>query len=185
MKTTKTIFTHPSRRMQSWDYSKPGYYFITIVIKNRRRWFGEIRDGAMRKTRLGEFAEQSWKSTADLRPGMNLWLGEFVVMPDHFHALIFIGGYRDEACPSDELADSVWQSNSLEELIRPKNHFGTQSKNLASIIRGFKAAVTAEARRQGIAFDWQERYHDSVLRSAGDLLHVRNYISKNAENWEG
>jgi REP element-mobilizing transposase RayT len=180
MKTVKRIFTHPSRRKQSWDYSKPGYYFITIVTKNRRRWFGEIRNGVMHKTRLGEFVEQSWKNTIALRPGMNLWLGEFVVMPDHFHAVIFIGGTK-----TIEHTDAVLMNDSLEELLRRKNQFGTQSENLASIIRGFKASVTTEARRRGIPFGWQERFHDNILASAGDLLQVQNYIRNNVENWKG
>jgi len=180
MKTVKRIFTRPSRRKQSWDYSKPGYYFITMVTKNRRRWFGEIRNGVMHKTRLGEFAEESWKNTVALRPGMNLWLGEFVVMPDHFHAVIFIGGSK-----SVELVDAVWMSSSLEDIISRKNQFGLQSKNLASIIRGFKASITTEARKGGIPFAWQERYHDIILGSAGDLLHVQNYIRTNVENWKG
>ena len=34
----------PSTRLQTWDYSNDGGYFITICTKNREHYFGEIVD---------------------------------------------------------------------------------------------------------------------------------------------
>ena len=45
----------------------------------------------MQLSPLGEIVESEWLKTPDLRPDMNLSLGNFVVMPDHFHAIIIIG----------------------------------------------------------------------------------------------
>ncbi|MFN5620224.1 MAG: transposase [Flavobacteriales bacterium] len=195
MKKVKTLVTtqaiaesrakygRQSHRMQSWDYSKPGYYFVTMVVRNRRHAFGEIRDGVMHKTPLGEFVEQSWLSTPTLRPTINLWLGDFVVMPDHFHAILFIGSnVHNEHLTYDPDKGRI-SLESIDDLLRQKNGLRTQSNNLASVIRGFKGAVTTEARRQGVPFEWVSRYHDSIVRSAGDLLFVRRYIRSNAENW--
>ena len=180
---SKANYGRRSHRLQSWDYSKPGYYFVTMVVRNRRHAFGEIRDGVMHKTPLGEFAEQSWLSTPSLRPSMNLWLGDFVVMPDHFHAIICIGENefnKDLVYNPDKGRINL---ESLDDLICQKNGLRPQTNNLASIIRGFKASVTTEARRQGVPFDWVSRYHDSIVRSTGDLLFVRRYIRSNVENW--
>jgi putative transposase len=177
-------YSNHSSRLQTWDYSKAGYYFVTMVVRGRRRAFGEIRGGVMHKTPLGEFAECSWKRTLELRPSMNLWLGEFVVMPDHFHAVLHIGVNEHNSSLS---LHKEFQSEEqiLRALIHPKNSFRPQSNNLASIIRGFKASVTTEARRTGIDFEWVSRYHESIIRNAGDLHFVRSYIRRNVEQWKG
>ncbi|MFM2202049.1 MAG: hypothetical protein RL040_1249 [Bacteroidota bacterium] len=184
MRKRSTKFGRHSNRMQTWDYSKAGYYFITVTVRGRKRWFGEIRNGQMYKTPLGEFVESSWCRTAELRPSMNIWLGEFVVMPDHFHAVLRIGPneHNMSLCSS-----TVWSTpeDVLKELNHPKNAFGPQSNNLASIVRGFKASVTTEARKQGIPFEWDSRYHDSIVRSVGDLNFVRDYIRTNIQRWKG
>ena len=180
---SKAKYNRQSHRLQSWDYSKPGYYFVTMVVRDRRHAFGEIRDGVMHKTPLGEFAEQSWLKTPALRPTMNLWLGDFVVMPDHFHAILYIGENEHNQDLVYDINQGRINLESLDELVRQKNGLRPQTHNLASIIRGFKTSVTTEARRQGVPFDWVSRYHDSIIRSTGDLLFVRRYIRSNVQNW--
>ena len=64
-----------------------------------------------------------------------------------------------------------------------KNKFGVQSKNLASIIRGFKIAVTTYARKHHIDFAWQERFHDRIIRDNAGLDNARAYIANNPKNW--
>ena len=139
----------------------------------------------MHKTPLGEFAEQSWLKTPVLRPSMNLWLGDFVVMPDHFHAILYIGENEHNHDLVYDINQGRINLESLDELVRQKNGLGPQTHNLAFIIRGFKTSVTTEARRQGVSFDWVSRYHDSIVRSTGDLLFVRRYIRSNVQNWKG
>jgi putative transposase len=51
----------------------------------------------------------------------------------------------------------------------PKNKFGPQSQNLASIIRGFKIGITKYARLNRIDFYWQSRYHDHIIRNETEL----------------
>jgi putative transposase len=184
MSKDQKLYSNHSSRLQTWDYSKAGYYFVTMSIRGRKRSFGEIRGGVMHKTSLGEFAERSWKQTPKLRSNMNIWLGEFVVMPDHFHAVLRIGvnDHNSHLAPSAKL-----QTNEelLHALNHPKNAFRPQTNNLASIVRGFKSAVTSEARRKGIEFEWVSRYQESILRNAGDLHFVRSYIRRNVEGWKG
>lgn len=177
-------FSNHSSRLQTWDYSRAGYYFVTMTISGRKRCFGEIRGGIMHKTPLGEFAEKSWRETPELRPNMNIWLGEFVVMPDHFHAVLRIG-VNDHNRQKLSSAQRQSKEELLHALNAPKNAFHPQKNNLASIIRGFKAAVTTEARRTGVPFEWVSRYHESIVRNAGDLNFVRAYIRRNVESWKG
>ncbi len=65
-----------------------------------------------------------------------------------------------------------------------KNQFGPQLKNLASIIRGYKSAVTTYARKHGIEFDWQPRFHDHVIRTIDDYYKISNYIVNNPSKWQ-
>ncbi len=34
-------------RLKNYDYSKSGYYFVTICTKNREHFFGEIKNAKM------------------------------------------------------------------------------------------------------------------------------------------
>ena len=63
----------------------------------------------------------------------------------------------------------------------PKNKFGRQRKNLGSIIRGYKSAVTTQARKNGIEFNWQNLFHEHIIRSQSDFHRISHYILKNPE----
>jgi REP element-mobilizing transposase RayT len=66
----------------------------------------------------------------------------------------------------------------------PKNKFGPQSQNLASILRGYKIGVTKYARLNNTPFAWQARYHDHVIRNAEEHERIQQYILTNPQNWE-
>ena len=65
-----------------------------------------------------------------------------------------------------------------------KNTFSSQSKNIASIMRGFKSSVTINARRVDDDFSWQTRFHDHVIRNVNSYLRISNYIITNPESWK-
>ena len=168
MKKYKDKYRIESTRAQWWDYGANGLYFVTICCHKRVCWFGDIIQGEMVLSNFGQIAESEWLKTFDMRPDMNLWKGAYVVMPDHFHAIIGIGDNRyntrqdpkHDTPPRDAMhcvSDNITTS-------QPKNEFGPQSKNLASIIRGFKIGVTKNARQINPNFQWQARYHDHIVR---------------------
>jgi len=66
-------------------------YFITNCTKNRNRFFGEVINGKMVLNEIGEIVQCEWLKTFELRPYINLSMGEYVVMPNHFHGIIGIG----------------------------------------------------------------------------------------------
>ena len=76
------------------------------------------------------------------------------------------------------------QSQQTGNVIVPYNRFGPQSKNLASVIRGFKIGVTKFARRHNIPFEWQPRYYDHIIRDMEELDFITDYIENNVSNWE-
>jgi len=77
-----------SARHESWDYSNPGWYFVTFCTHQRCTCLSEIVEGQVRLTSIGEIVAEEWTKTPVVRP--NLVLGSFVVMPDHLHGLIYL-----------------------------------------------------------------------------------------------
>ena len=160
----------PSACLQSWNYANAGMYFITICTKNRECYFGEIvvdcRDAmygvsTLNPTEIGKIAYDEWFRTTQIRPDMNLELGEFIVMPNHIHGIILIG--ENEYNRDDGRRRDAMHCVSTTEY---KNQFAPQSKNIASIIRGYKSAVTTYTRQNGIEFNWQSRFHDHIIRNS-------------------
>lgn len=177
-------------RLQSWNYGDEAMYFVTLVTKDRRRYFGRIsfisdhstaaREPLWHPEEIGIVAQEEWVKTFELRKDMNLTAGAFVVMPDHIHFIIGIGSN-----PYNTHRPQVGVSPALIRSKDKQNQFGPQSKNLASIIRGYKSAVTMHARRNQIKFEWQSLYYEHIIRSAGEYERITNYIVNNPKNWKG
>ena len=195
-----------SSRLQNWDYGWKAKYFITIVTQNSEHFFGEIVDGEMILNDTGKIGENEWKKTPGIRPDMNIALGVFCVMPNHFHAIIEIGENEYNKRATDrgmERRDAMHcvsipgttpgttpgtNPNAIPDTTpvprKPKNKFGPQSKNLGSIVRGFKSTVTIQARKINPNFGWQSRFHDHIIRNDSDYNRIKNYIINNPKQWE-
>jgi REP element-mobilizing transposase RayT len=82
---------HPHRRslrLQGYDYSQAGAYFVTICAQGRECLFGGIENGEMVLNEHGCVVRDEWSKTAEIRTGIET--GEFVVMPNHFHGIVII-----------------------------------------------------------------------------------------------
>lgn len=79
-----------SIRLNGYDYSSPGAYFVTVVTWHRASLFGEVLDGEMRVNSIGTIAKEEWFRTINLRPSVHLFPDEMVVMPNHIHGIIWI-----------------------------------------------------------------------------------------------
>jgi REP element-mobilizing transposase RayT len=166
----KNKYRISSARRPDWDYGSHGLYFITICTKDRVRYFGEITEesgietqsiASLRRTALGEVAYDNLLAIPSYHPYIEL--DEFVIMPDHIHAILFINKpYR-----------AVWETSK----------FGPQRSNLASVMRGYKSSVTKFATMNNIEFEWQPRYHDRVIRDHQEYLNIRDYIYNNVDLW--
>jgi REP element-mobilizing transposase RayT len=169
-----------SARLRNWDYGWNAAYFVTICTKNRECFFGDVVGGQMVLNEIGKIVETEWLKTFEIRPDMNLELGEFVVMPNHFHAIIGIGENEYNTKHVLNRRDAMHCVSTSNET---KNKFGPQSKNLASIIRGFKIGVTKNARLINPDFAWQSRYHDHIIRNDESFQKITEYIINNPLNW--
>lgn len=185
MSLYKNKYRIESTRLRNWDYARSANYFVTICTKNRYKWFGEIIVDMqciayLRPSKIGSIVQNEWLKTPAIRPDMNLLLDAFIVMPNHFHAIICIGDNeynRDRDGDRDAM-------HGVSAITTAANHFGPQSKNLGSVMRGFKSSVTTQARKLNQDFGWQEQYHDHIIRDDASYNRIRNYILNNPKNWK-
>jgi len=92
-----------SIRLQGWDYSEPGAYFVTICTHGRASLFGRVVEGEMVLNEYGEIVQEEWMRSAEIRAEIELFPDEFVVMPNHVHGIVWIvatdapAGYDENA----------------------------------------------------------------------------------------
>lgn len=137
----------------------------------------------MKLSKIGEIAETCWINIPKHFPFVKL--GEFVIMPNHVHGIIIIDKVDDGRRNTD--INQAVETQNLAALRPGKrkslNKFGPQSRNLASIIRGFKIGVTKNARKIKPDFKWQPKYHDHIVRGRKDYNQISEYIRNNPSKW--
>ena len=171
----KNKYRIPSARLEGWDYGSHGFYFVTICVREMKCVFVGIHNNIMCLNRLGATAQQCWQEIPRHFPFVQLC--EFIVMPNHVHGVL-------EICDGSQNVVETQDFASLHETNQPyKNKFGPQSKNIASIIRGFKIGVTKYARNNNIEFQWQPRFYDHIIRNESALYNIREYIRQNPAKW--
>lgn len=171
----KNKYTIKSVRLEKYDYSQNGMYFITICTKDRQEFFGKIKGGKMMLSDIGKIANGYWQKIPQHFPFVKL--DEFIVMPNHIHGIVEINW---DIIGNASLGVETQNIASLQY----KNKFGPQSKNLASVIRGFKAGVKRYATVNDIYFAWQSRFYDHIIRNEKSLRKIREYIRINPQMWE-
>ncbi len=74
-------------RLKHYDYSEPGFYFVTACTCGRQHLFGQIVNGAMQLNEMGKIVHNEWIKTIR----SNVELDEFIIMPNHFHGIVQLG----------------------------------------------------------------------------------------------
>ncbi|MCL7422097.1 MAG: hypothetical protein M8364_14450 [Methylobacter sp.] len=75
-----------SIRLQGYDYSRAGAYFITLCTQDRECLFGEIADGVMALNEAGRMMEHWYLELQNKYPDMQC--DAFVCMPNHLHFVV-------------------------------------------------------------------------------------------------
>ncbi|WP_291721430.1 transposase [Bernardetia sp.] len=162
-------YRRPIIRASWWDYGWNGAYFITICTKNKEHFFGEIKDKKMYLSHVGVIVDVLWHQIPMYRPYLEL--EEFVIMPNHLHAIITIDKPQEiESDTTDDFTTTRFQNQGKD--------------TISSIIGGFKSGVTKHINRLGLESAWQERFHDHIIRNEKSYQRIANYIQTNVENWE-
>ncbi|MEJ2277610.1 MAG: transposase, partial [Candidatus Lokiarchaeota archaeon] len=69
-----------SIRIPDYDYSQPGYYFVTICTYNKECLFGRIVDGKMVLNEDGKIISKSWLWLSEQYTYIRLH--EWIIMPN-------------------------------------------------------------------------------------------------------
>ena len=175
-----------SARLQSWDYSNNGAYFITICTQNRNHFFGKIQNQEMHLSEIGKLAEKYWLEIPEHFPFVEL--GNFVVMPNHFHGILIINKINIDSNESPAIVET---RHCLVSTLKPFNttigqsRFQNQGKNtISSIVGSYKSIVTKMSRPINPNFGWQSRFHDHIIRNANAFDNIQNYIANNPAKWK-
>jgi len=75
-------------RMDGRDYSRPGWYFVTLGADYHKILFGVVKNCEMVPNALGELVERCWRGIPTHYD--HIELGAWQVMPNHFHGLVRI-----------------------------------------------------------------------------------------------
>jgi putative transposase len=161
-----------SIRLKGFDYSSVNAYFVTVCVEKRRCQLGEIANSEMVLNECGKVVVECWTDLPNHYS--NIQLDQYVVMPNHFHGIIQIGGVELKA-------DSVLPERAGYKPAPTNTH------GLSEIVRGFKTfsarRINMMLRITGKAF-WQRNYYEHVIRNDNDSNRIRQYIVTNPANWQ-
>lgn len=150
-------------RLQDYDYSSAGYYFVTIVSYKRKHIFGEIVDGEMNLNLIGTIVKKTWEEIPMHFPYVEV--DSHIVMPNHFHGIIVI----------NNLVGAL-HAEPLPIKLQP----------LGVIVRSFKSAVTKRVHALYLIDHtkiWQRNYYEHIIRDEQDYQKIFEYIENNPANW--
>jgi len=204
MSKYKNKYRIESNRMPGWDYSGNGMYFITIVTQNRECNLGEIENNKMILSDFGKIIETEWYKSFKIRN--ELFLDEFIIMPNHLHAIIILEK------PIDKMVDNLHGLHglhvethgraslpSIEPSTKPSTKplkFERKPQSISSFFGGYKSAINSKIdnfidenklnipkyNRNNHFF--QPNYHDHIIRNNDEYLRIKNYIINNPMNWD-
>ena len=153
----RRIYKH--LRNEKIDYSK-GRFFVTMQVEHNRSILGTIVGEECILNELGHVVRNELTSLPRKYP--ELKLGEFIVMPNHLHAIFTI----------------------KERTTNKKNHLGF----LVGRFKGSSTFLYGKLKQAGKAPDigehlWQIDYWEDLISSTDELLHYERYIRNNPKNW--
>lgn len=180
----------------------------------------------MRFTPVGQFLYDNLDNVSTHYPYVEIPL--FVVMPNHWHAIVFIDGEKtpyprrtnagDDTKPVEtgrapsptHVNIQTGQGNVATgqgNIETGQGNVETEHGNietghapslqiekmretdalkgwLSIVLGGIKSAVTKFANKNNIEFEWQERFHDKIIRDKKQLYLIAEYIENNVARWD-
>ena len=180
-----------SARAQWHDYNG-GEYFVTICTHGREHYFGEISGGQMNLSEIGNYANAVIQKIPTHNHYAEIPL--YVIMPNHIHLIVIIDGGNGVTVPwRKNCRDVPWREKCCRDV---PWRVSTDGKNttmqdicnrqgkLSTAIGGMKQSVTRFARKHNIAFAWQPRFHDHIIRDTNEMNDIADYIDNNVAKWQ-
>ena len=139
------------------NYSCAGHFFITFSVKNKVNVLSRVEPEGVTLLPAGEIVAEKWVNLHFVFP----WVApkDFVVMPDHFHGILWFDFPREP-------------KRDPEEATNVKICFA----RLPRVVRHFKSSTTMAIRKKtgNPTFRWQEER---------EYFRIKGYIKENPERW--
>ena len=141
-------------RIPEYDYNQNGAYFVTVCTQDRKKILSQIvGDGFPVPKPIGILAETLIHQISDKY--LNVFVDQYVIMPDHIHMLLRIDNADGTGNPSPTLGNIIgWYKYQLTKQVNAQN--GTQGQRLL-----------------------QRSYYDHVIRNQKDYDEIWEYIQNN------
>ncbi len=213
MKYDSRIHCRRSIRLKEYDYSRAGWYFITVCTFRGLCLFGNILNGKMNICKAGQMVKKWWFELNNKYPEIEL--RDFVIMPNHIHGLIEIKSDvhsksvgailcdRPDIHVSSDSSDqnnkqqkmqNLYDSTNIDNIERCKHddqgeHAGSP---LHEIIKWFKTMTTNEYIR-GVKENlwepfnkklWHRNYYEHIIRNEKSYNQIAEYVQNNPLNWQ-
>lgn len=140
-------------RLEGFDYSSCGAYFVTICVQNREERLRKVGANCVRPHEIPPLSDIGVIAEAEIQRLGSVYeavtVDAYCIMPDHIHMLIRI----------DSDADGRTQF----------------APTLSRIIKQFKGSLTKQI---GTSI-WQRSFYDKVIRDEQGYLEAWRYIDEN------
>ncbi len=141
-------------RLEGYDYSSEGCYFVTICIKEHRNLLSTIVGGddlgAPKEIKLKPYGKIVEKYILSIETAYKeIDVINYIIMPNHIHLLLLINTYG-----------------------LPRSSAPT----IPSVIGALKRFVNQECKQNF----WQRSFNDHIIRNKSDFENHWNYIEYNA-----
>jgi len=175
-----------SIRLQGYDYSQKGMYFITICVKDKECIFGSISNGEMILNNIGHIVAHEWRNTSEIRD--NVAIHDFIIMPNHLHGIIEITYNKNN---QERVGDFISPKETIGSIIRGfkittikkiKDLIDPVGKNSHSSSNG--NSMIEEWIINHLPQIWQRNYYEHIIRDYDDHQRIANYINTNPLRWD-
>ena len=155
----KGLYWHKSLRDPNINYQS-GWWSVSIQVAKNKSILGAIVGEKVVLNTLGRAVDDYWRTLPKKYPELEIF--DYVVMPNHFHALL-----RIHYMPSNR-----------------EHHLGF----LMSRFKGGTSFIYGKMRRTGGVEDigeklWQRDYWDDLVSSEEEFKGWQKYIRENPANW--
>jgi REP element-mobilizing transposase RayT len=184
MSYNPAIHHRKSIRLRGFDYSTPGYYFITMCIHDRWiRMFGDVENGKMVLNDCGKIADD-WIGNISGRFS-DATVDSYVIMPNHVHLILHIVSkpIGNSVGVIHELPLRNSQRETDNESIRKTRRIMTIPKIIGYYRMNSAKYINAIRTTSGNPF-WQRNYWEHIIRDENEHFRIRNYIVENPSNWD-
>lgn len=190
-------------RLVNYDYRQANAYFITICCDKNRQLFGRITNGCMHLNAYGEFAHYQWLALANAYPHIDL--GEFIIMPNHMHGVIYVGEWgngadaggtadADKSLPYGQINDGIVReglapsrNNAPARNNAPSHNEGPPT--ISAIIGAYKSLtyrdcmMRANENNERLGKLWHRSFYEITIRTPEAAARIRQYIRNNVRTW--